>query len=83
MTRNEAEAAIMEKLREIDEILQEYCPDHNYLSMTILDGHRSFGNRYWALPKNQMLDAWEDDVEGYGLTSLAHPGPEEDEDAED
>ena len=45
MTRNEAEAAIMEKLREIDKILHEYVPDHNYLSMTILDGHRSFGNR--------------------------------------
>ena len=83
MTRIEAEAAIMEKLREIDEILHEYVPDHNYLSMTILDGHRSFGNRYWALPKNQMLDAFENPSNGLPFISMAHPGRGEDEDAED
>ena len=83
MTRIEAEVAIMEKLREIDEILQEYCPEHNYLTLMILDGHRSFGNRYWALPKNQMLDAFENPSKGLAFTSMAHPGPEEDKDAED
>lgn len=82
MTRIEAETRIMEKLREIDEILHEYVPEHNYLSVTILDGHRSFSNRYWALPKDQMLDAFENEAKGFEFRSLAHPGPEDD-DAED
>lgn len=82
MTRIEAETRIMEKLREIDEILHEYVPEQNYLSLTILDGHHAFSNRYWALPKYQMLDAWENELKDMEFTSVAHVG-REDDDAED
>ena len=50
MNRQQCEAAILEKMKEIVEIYHEYHPLGRYLSLTYLcegDDWIQFNNRYW------------------------------------
>ena len=56
MTRKEAEKAIYEKLLEVRQIMEEFCPEDNYLTMTILIEDESaypngitFNNSYYGI----------------------------------
>ena len=52
MTRQEAEARILEKVREIRDIIQEYEPENTYFDLTIYDCNRTdFHNEYWETDK--------------------------------
>ena len=47
MTRAEAERKIFEHMAAIRDIRDEYCPDDNYLTLTILDDSIAFNNSYF------------------------------------
>lgn len=55
MTRKEAEKAIYEKLLEVREIFEEFCPEDSYLTMTILTQDSfypsgiTFNNSYYGV----------------------------------
>ena len=52
MTREEIESRLMEKAREIRDLVRDYEPDNAYFDFSIMDGERvSFGNEYWASDK--------------------------------
>lgn len=51
MTREECEKAIMTKAAEIAEIVRQYEPDNDYLSLCILHDICSFNNGYWESDK--------------------------------
>lgn len=69
MNRLDCEAKIVEKLREIEAIAKEYCPDCRHLSLTIIDGNVSVNNRFWKENADRPINAWvkkdEDFWEGY------------------
>lgn len=49
MTREKAEQAIYEKMQEIRDIMEKYCPEDSYLTLCISqqNGHIWFNNAYW------------------------------------
>lgn len=47
MTRQEAEAKLIELLRQAEEIRKEYCPEDDYLSLTIRGDYMWANNTYW------------------------------------
>lgn len=47
MTREQCETLIAEKVKEIEEIVQEYNPGNAYLEINIIDGNCSIFNEYW------------------------------------
>ena len=67
MTRQEAESRILEKVREIRDIIQEYEPENTYFDLTIFDRKRTdFHNEYWETDKeiqvrHMPLDEVQDD----------------------
>lgn len=61
MNRQQCEAAILEKMKEIVAIYHEYHPLGRYLSLTYLcegDDWIQFNNRYW--PSDDTEEAGED-----------------------
>lgn len=59
MKRAEAEARILEKAKEIAEILNVYCPNDDHFSMFITDKNISFNNTYWEHEDVGVLDCFE------------------------
>lgn len=58
MNREECEAKILEKLKEIREIAKQYDKSENfYLSMTLLDNRVALNNAFWET--ETPLDATE------------------------
>jgi hypothetical protein len=47
MTRQEAEAKLKELLKQADQIRREYCPEDDYLSLTIRGDYAWASNTYW------------------------------------
>lgn len=49
MTREECENKLLEKCKEMSNILKEYDPEANYLSVSIYpkDGYIAMNNDYW------------------------------------
>lgn len=45
MSREEAEARILEKLKEIREVMREYYPEDDYLSLAISGNNLMFWNK--------------------------------------
>lgn len=63
MTREQAEMMIGEKLIEISKIVETYCPNDGYLSLSInlREGVMHFNNSYWehAIGKIDKSLFWE------------------------
>lgn len=55
MDRSECEAKILEKAKEIEQIIMEYNPNNKYFVLFITDDALNFNNDYW-----------EDEKEGKG-----------------
>lgn len=52
MTRQEVEAKILEKAREIRDLVREYEPENTYFDLSIMDCERvDFHNEYWETDK--------------------------------
>lgn len=58
MTREECEKQISEKINEILEIVKEYNPDNNYLSISVLNSGRviQFWNENWDKDSEHLID---------------------------
>lgn len=54
LTRNQAEASILKKLREIQEIYLRYNPTGDYLSMFITADFVSCNNAYWEKGRDEL-----------------------------
>ena len=48
MTRAEAEKKLVSLLEQADAIRRDYCPEDDYLTMTIINGSVMANNTYWA-----------------------------------
>lgn len=63
MTRQECEKAIMKKAREMVDILHQYAPEGNHLSLAYInedgDGYISIHNCYWNEDKENPIDCSE------------------------
>lgn len=57
MTREECEAKILEKLKEIDKIHKEYNPNAKYLTLAIMEDSYFFHNEYWSTDGEPGPDA--------------------------
>lgn len=62
MTRKEFEDYLVEKLEEIREVYNEYCPEDTYLTMTLHSGGKaiSANNTYWEKWCKNKVDVWSD-----------------------
>lgn len=60
MTRKEFEDYLVEKLEEIREVYNEYCPEDPYLTMTLHSGGKtiSANNTYWEKWCKNKVDVW-------------------------
>lgn len=47
MTRQEAEAKLKELLKQANKIRQEYCPEDDYITLTVTKDAMWVNNRYW------------------------------------
>ena len=58
MTREECEKQIYEKITEILDIVKDYNPDNDYLSISVLNGGRfvQFWNEDWGKDKEKPID---------------------------
>lgn len=58
MTREECEKQIYEKITEILDIVKDYNPDNDYLSISVLNGGRfvQFWNEDWSKDKEKPID---------------------------
>ena len=74
MTRQEAEEAIMEKLKEIHEICQAYAPEREHVSMYFVGSHISLSNNAKTAETDGVLDCFEDLSDGKGMYSFPHGG---------
>lgn len=65
MTREEAEARILEKLKEIRDVMKEYYPEDDYLSLTISGNHLFFWNKSYERKGTEgILDMFYYEKEG-------------------
>lgn len=47
MTRAEAEAKIIEAAKQIEAVRREYCPEDDYITLTVTKDAMWVNNRYW------------------------------------
>ena len=80
MTRQEAEEAIMEKLKEIREIALAYAPERQHVSLFFIDSHLSFQNYAKRDETDGVLDCFEELSDGKGIYSVEHGGESDAED---
>ena len=59
MTREECEKRILEKLKEIKEIYEEYNPNADYLSLFVRKDFLQFNNVYWAEDSKHPLNGYD------------------------
>lgn len=59
MKRAEAEARILEKLKEIVEIGKAHDPDFDYISLVYINGHMMFSNKYWEKSAQTKINYWQ------------------------
>ena len=61
MNREECEAKILDKCREIRELYRQYNPTGTYLSMTIVDDSIRFWNEYYNKDADKPINFWAND----------------------
>lgn len=52
MTRTECEKQILQKMNEINKIVNDYNPCNKYISLSIVDDIIMFNNNYWVTDNN-------------------------------
>ena len=54
MTQQEAEAKILDAMRQIEEVRRAFCPEDDYLTLSINNGNVIFNNTYWEHSEGQL-----------------------------
>lgn len=59
MTREECESKVVELVKEIDRVINEYCPNNGYWTASVSDsGCITINNAYWE--GHKKINYWED-----------------------
>ena len=64
MTRQEAEEKLKELLKQADQVRREYCPEDDYITLTITENAMWVNNRYWQGEHPINCSIWRGD-DGY------------------
>lgn len=81
--RQETEKKILDLLAEIRDIYHEYCPEGNYLHMSILDGNIDVNNDYFKSGCIKPINASLDDGRIYRSDFMVFDTKDEKEDEDD
>ena len=64
MTRQEAEEKLKELLKQADQIRREYCPEDDYITLTVTENSMWANNSYWQGEHPIDCSIWRGD-DGY------------------